>query len=563
MGLLLGLAACMDWFGPPVYSVRLTIVPVFDRTDPVANAARAEALLSATDQLRIRIEREATGGTFTLVRDTTVPMDPATGDASADISVALLTSPQRFRVLLDAIRSSDGAVLFSGVEIISVTDPGPGQQPPEIQITPIYTGPTAARVAIAPPETVLTEGATFRFRATAFDAANNAIDVPLEFEVPDPAHANILSVQRLTGQVTAGTAAPGVAAVLVVRSFDTPPVSDAALVFVCSTAAGPIRTLVVSPAAHTFTLLGETVQLNATGKDVCNNSIPNPAVTWASSAPTLVTVGADGVARARDNGSATVTATLVADASIVGPTALTATIPLGALRGLVRREEDGSPVPGVEMILTDVFGRERRATSGADGIYVFTGVLAGPGYVLEVNTATLPAFRLLASPAQRTLDIAPNVTTDAPETVVRKPNIPVTVAVSAASVAVGGETEVTLKIDMTEVGPALGALTARIQWSDAVLRYVAGSFAPVATWDAVVPNAAVPGELTLSAVSAEGIADNLVTVARFRLQARAAGVSSLALSAAELSAVDAAGTSYNLLQLGTVTFTGAQVTVTP
>ncbi|NIM48098.1 MAG: hypothetical protein GTN78_00695 [Gemmatimonadales bacterium] len=109
------------------------------------------------------------------------------------------------------------------------------------------------------------------------------------------------------------------------------------------------------------------------------------------------------------------------------------------------------------------------------------------------------------------------------------------------------------------MGPALGALTAAITWSDAVLRYVAGSFEAVASWDGIIENPAVPGQLTLVAVSTNGVADDVVTVARFRLRANAAGSTTVMPVATELGTIDSDGVSYDLLQLGNVTFAGSDV----
>jgi hypothetical protein len=75
-----------------------------------------------------------------------------------------------------------------------------------------------------------------------------------------------------------------------------------------------IASISVAPGADTLEALGATVQLNAVAKDANGNIINGPALTWSSSAASVVSVSASGVASAVSNGAATVSA-------IAGPVA--------------------------------------------------------------------------------------------------------------------------------------------------------------------------------------------------------------------------------------------------
>ena len=68
-------------------------------------------------------------------------------------------------------------------------------------------------------------------------------------------------------------------------------------------------TVVVSPAAAQAASLGETVQLSAVVLDRQGTAMAGAGVTWASSAPSVATVGETGLVTAVGNGSAVVTAT--------------------------------------------------------------------------------------------------------------------------------------------------------------------------------------------------------------------------------------------------------------
>ena len=290
--------ACGDFAGPGGQRVALSIVPVFD--------ANGFLVLSNADRLRIRIQRDSSG-VFLTVKDTTVAID-ADGNAAADIDVLLLQSPQVFRVLLDAVRSGDGAVLFSGSQDISVTS-GTGGTPQEVQIPVSYAGPLSARVAIAPRDTNMASGSSFTMRATVFDASDNVIAVPVTFYLVNAADATKLTVNRLTGQVTAAAGQQGEVGVYAM-SADS--LRDTTRIFVGVVAAS----LRVTP-GYGNVAAGGTLQLAGSLLDAGGNPVGGGTITWVSRTASVATVSTTGLVTAVTVGQTVVVATAGAFADSV------------------------------------------------------------------------------------------------------------------------------------------------------------------------------------------------------------------------------------------------------
>jgi hypothetical protein len=304
-----GLAACAELFGPRAWRVALEIVPEFDRADPYAVASTASA-----DSLRILVIR-ATGGVFTdTVARATVGINPDSGTASTTLNVVLLESPQRFLIVLRAVRSSDGATLFSGVDTVQVAaSGGSGQQ---VSIPVAYTGPRAARLVLAPRDTAVTAGSSFLLRATTYDTLNNVVNVEARFYLVNPAQSNILQVNRLTGLVTttAGQSGP----VLVHAFTPDSQARDTAQIFVGIPPAG-VR---VTPGLAGVVPTG-TVQLTGQVVDANGNPISGSSVTWLSRSTGVATVSGTGLV----TGVAVGNAVVVASGSGFTDSALVAVLP--------------------------------------------------------------------------------------------------------------------------------------------------------------------------------------------------------------------------------------------
>lgn len=283
-------AACADLLGVRVERASFVLVPEF---------GGAAAFADNADRLRIRIQRDSSG-TFVTAKDTTVAVNAETGEAAANINVVLLTNPQQFRVLLDAIRSSDGAILFSGVQLISVTGTPAGGVPPSFNIPVTYAGPTGTSIAVSPKDTAVAPGVTFPLVAVVRDASDQVVGVPVTFALAVPGDSTILRVGRITGVVTTPTGAAGETRV-VATSADG--LTDTARIFVGSTPSA-VR---VTPGFAGLTT--GTRQLTGDVLDGGGNVLSGFAVTWASRTPAAATVSTTGLVSAVAVGQSTVVAT--------------------------------------------------------------------------------------------------------------------------------------------------------------------------------------------------------------------------------------------------------------
>ncbi|MBI4420601.1 MAG: Ig-like domain-containing protein [Gemmatimonadetes bacterium] len=294
-GVALAAAACLDVGAPRVRPLAFSVIPVFDRYGELAVGA---------DQLRIRIYRITTGPPrdSTQVKDTTVVVD-ADGTASANINVVLLESSETFRVRLDALESATGAVLFSGSQEVQVTSASSGTSQP-VEIPVAWTGPVATRIVIAPKDTALPDGGTFLLRATAFDEANTAIVSSPRFYLVNSADATKLSVNRLTGLVTAVAGQQGRVRVYVETLDPTPP-RDTANIYV-----GAVPNSVRITPGYANVGTGQTLELTGAVLDPIGNNLGLGPISWTSRAPEVALVDAStGVVTGVAPGDAVIVAT--------------------------------------------------------------------------------------------------------------------------------------------------------------------------------------------------------------------------------------------------------------
>lgn len=132
----------------------------------------------------------------------------------------------------------------------------------------------------------------------------------------------------------------------------------------CDTGQGPPPTaasVVVTPAVVSLPALADTVRLTARATDARGKTLPNPALTWSSSAPGVASVNQTGLVTAVSNGAAIITATSDGASGMAGATVAQkastvtvapATASLEALGKTVQlsadaKDANGYPVPGV------------------------------------------------------------------------------------------------------------------------------------------------------------------------------------------------------------------------
>jgi hypothetical protein len=238
------------------------------------------------DRLKLTIEREDTPGEFTQLLQVFVNIDPVTGEADTTLTVPLLQNPTWFRVRLEAIRSSDGAVLFSGIDTVNVSAGTTGEGTP-VQIPVTYTGPTAASVVLAPSDTAVEEGSTFTFRASAFDQSGAPSSASIRYLLVRPADSVILRVNRLTGQAAAGATAQGE-----VRVYATVP--DGAAADTSRVLVGAVPVGAAMSPGYANVGVGGSTSFTGAVVDALGNPLGIYPVQWMSRSPAVASVGATG-----------------------------------------------------------------------------------------------------------------------------------------------------------------------------------------------------------------------------------------------------------------------------
>ena len=290
----LAVSACFDVFGPSQRHVSLNIVPLFDEF-------AAATVASNADQLRIIIERDSSG-TFLLVKDTVLAIDPVTGTAAADIPIVLLENVQDFRVRLEAFRASDGEIFFVGESFVTVFATANVDDPAQAVTIPIeYAGPRGVRVVIAPRDTAVQQGGTLTLRATVFDSTDVPIEAPVTFNLVTPRDSVLLRVGRTTGIAEANASGSGRVSVFV-RTGDS--LTDTTSVFVVG-ANDPVALRLGTGSANVQR--DSSVALDADLLDQ-NGIVVAGDIGWTSRSTNIATVDPTGLVTGRIPGTAIVVA---------------------------------------------------------------------------------------------------------------------------------------------------------------------------------------------------------------------------------------------------------------
>ena len=127
-----GMVACAEWAGSELGGPTLSIVPLI-----AIGTGTGTVLLDDLDQLHVLVVPISSAGVGRAVGDTTVPVDAA-GNATLTVPVVVVGKAQPFEVTLEGIRSSDGAVLYAGVDTVLVSGAG-AAQPVTVPVS--YVGP--------------------------------------------------------------------------------------------------------------------------------------------------------------------------------------------------------------------------------------------------------------------------------------------------------------------------------------------------------------------------------------------------------------------------------------
>jgi trimeric autotransporter adhesin len=273
----------------------------------------------------------------------------------------------------------------------------------------VVVTPAIASIEISPAAHTFTSlGDTQQFTAVARDANGNPIPgAPLAWSSTDGA------VVTVTGGGLAESVGDGSAQIIVTSGA----ASDAAAVTVDRI----VASVEISPAAHTFTSIGETQQFSAIARDANGNPIAGAPLTWSSTDAGVATVTAGGLAEAVGDGSAQIVVTSgaaadtaavdvdrVIDSIEVSPathtfTSLGDTEPFSA----VARDANGNPIPGVAFTWSSTDTDVVSVTAGG----VAEAVGDGSAQIIATSGSVAGAADIDVSRVAATLEISPTAHT--------------------------------------------------------------------------------------------------------------------------------------------------------
>ncbi len=301
-----GMVACAEWAGSELRGPQLSIVPLIA-------IGSGTVLLDDLDQLHVVVVPISSVGVPRAVADTTVPVDAA-GNATLSVPVVVIGRSQPFEVTLQGIRSSDGAVLYVGIDTVVVS--GAGTTPP-VTVPVRYVGPcqvgSGCVVTVAPQDTTLATGGSLVIRVSVDSALIPVSGVPVTLTNLTPGLV-LVGPDRSVTALLSPTGGAGRVEAAIRGAADTLRLTVAPLT-------APAAVL-VNPGYVTLTTLSpaNTAQLTAVVTDLAGKQLSPSLATWTSGAPNIATVSSTGLVTAVAPGSAIVVATAapgVADSLVV------------------------------------------------------------------------------------------------------------------------------------------------------------------------------------------------------------------------------------------------------
>ena len=302
-----GMVGCAEWAGSELGGPRLSIVPLI-------SIGSGTVLLDDLDQLHVVVVPISSAGVPLggpgraatrlpgAVVDTTVPVDAA-GDATLTVPIVVIGRAQPFQVTVQGVRSSDGAVLYAGVDTVVVR--GAGATPP-VTVPVSYVGPcqigSGCVVTVAPQDTTLATGGSFVMRISVDSALIPVTGVPVALTNLTPGLV-LVGPGRAVTALLSPTGGPARVEAAIRGAADTLRLNVAALT-------APAAVL-VNPGYLTLTTLSpaNTAQLTAVVTDISGKQLSPSLATWTSGAPSVARVSSTGLVTGVAPGSAIVVAT--------------------------------------------------------------------------------------------------------------------------------------------------------------------------------------------------------------------------------------------------------------
>jgi uncharacterized protein YjdB len=277
--------------------------------------------------------------------------------------------------------------------------------------------PALAGITVSPATAALKYAESQAFSANAITIAGDAIKLTtgITWTSSVPSVATIDSTGLVIAQSTTGT-----------TKITANAAGTTSIPATLSVGAPNIATISVSPLTASIPFKGTQV-FTAIAKDALGNNIPGVSFTWSSSAPSIASINANGLATAQSIiGSTTITASAFGKTSnlvvlnVTAPTVATitispvaASITVGGTQAFTATAKDlnGNTVPGVSFTWTSSQPAASIATTGiATGVSVGTSIITAKSGPITSNQATLtvtaaPNFTLTSTPTPLALSV--------------------------------------------------------------------------------------------------------------------------------------------------------------
>jgi len=532
-----GLAAalsCAEGFSPGD-RVSLAIVPVFTESMP--------GILSGDlDQLHIRIARVPSNA---LVIDTTVAVDTS-GNVDLPLTVPLLSDPEQFSILLEGVRSSDAAVLYSGADTVQIS--AGSVTPPPVQITVNYVGPCGAtsgcQVTVGPQQQGLAQGDSLLMTVVVDSGGIPVVGVPVSLLNLDTSLVRVRTSRFIVARTgTAGGTARVIAAirsdsdtlVLNITSPANPQIGVNPNTITFNATAGGSNPAsqgvnVTNTGSGTLGGLGFAIQYNTGTPGWLSGSLSGPT------APATLTLSATTGALAPGTYTATVT---VQSTQITG----TQTVNVSFIVGL------GAPA---SLVVTPGYAAIR-TTAPSQTVQLSDTIKDSFGNVLPNTTtwtsrspavATVSASGLVSGVAAGSAVIVAQAGSAADSMVVTVGNAasaPGDMLIAAVTNGrafgvrkVGQSVAIDIRVDQLAVADSLGSYNARFSWNTTVLTFDSVS---VGNYPApTVNDSSAIGVLRFAAVDANSRSGTL-TLARLWFTAVGTGSDGHVLQVSDVSGV--------------------------
>ncbi|HUL03385.1 MAG TPA: hypothetical protein VLV16_09185 [Gemmatimonadales bacterium] len=281
--------ACADAMGPG-RRLSLVIAPVF-------SSQTLDVFTGDLDELHVRVTR-LPSPPGTVVFDDTVAVDTA-GNADLAVKVALSETTERFEVLLEGIRSSDGAVLYTGADTVTV-NAGVSTAVADVPVS--YVGPcgpsSGCTLTAEPQDTSVDPGSAFAMRILVDSARKAIAGVPVVLTNLTP---QLIAVKP-DGFITVLTATTG------------------GLAQVIAATSGAVDTLRVNVTAQGLVVTPSFVTLTTQAPaNAIQFTASVPGASWVSGDPSVATVDPTGLVTAKGRGTAVIVASFGAtlDSAVV------------------------------------------------------------------------------------------------------------------------------------------------------------------------------------------------------------------------------------------------------